>query len=827
MMKKNFFNPSRWCLPAIACVMSLAPAYAQNDSIEDLINGHTSGVQVLSNDGAPGSAFSVRIRGLKSFRGNNEPLYVLDGVLLNSPMTDVDKTFWNDGADYQTLQNTLDHINPEDIADIQILKDAAATAIYGSLGGNGVVIITTKKGNADGFKANLKTSVGINDHARVSHKHHVAIEGGNAKSSYYVSAGYRQTQGSFKRSELDLATIDARYEQMFGRTSRFGASVALGMRDNAMVMATSPLGANSTVKSAWAVSPIAFEGLDAWTKGYDDNSRQYSVIPHLYLDAGLGAGFRFKVNAGVDFRNKTRLRFVSSTLERARELKGLAGQTNGNIIQYNADAAFSYGLDKNKHKVDIMAGTQLTGSLFNEYIHEGYTFFNENLRGAGISLAENVAPYRHVTNDNMNVAIVATAGYNYDNRYFVNASVRSEMQMKYDQSLNADNLYPSASAAWNMANEAFMKEQKVVNNFKLSFGWGMSGAQQILPYGYDEYYTSGLTPDFYEGGLTNYYTLRWKSVSEQYNLGLDMGFLEDRITANVNLYRIRTKDNMGYFRHVPSEGYENVFSDKAEIINKGVEFSVNADLLRIHDFVWNLGVNYAFNHNEIISVDTDGAILGHSVGKWDNQDIITNAARKGYSVGSFYGYMSQGLVKKEHTLMTPAFLGERLKEGDVKFIDQNNDGQVDEDDKTIIGSSLPKHLLSFDTKFTWKGLSVYALFDGAFGHKMANLQKFYSDPNCDLATAKGVDVFSSRLLEDASYLRLANLTASYTFDLKKVKWMDSIGISFSCKNLFTITKYSGSAPYANSYGYDLSRAGVDNGAYPSYRSFLLGLNLRF
>jgi len=811
---------------ALVCVVS-STAYAQTDSVEDLINGRSAGVQVINEDGAPGSAFSVRIRGLRSFRGDNEPLYIVDGVLLNSPMSDVSKTFWSDGQDYQAAQNTLDNINPEDIADIKILKDAAAIAIYGSLGANGVVIITTKKGNHEGFKVNVKTAVGLNDCGRINHKHHVSVEGGSSKSSYYVSAGYRKTNGTLRKSDVELATVDASYEQLFGHGSKFGASLSLGMRNNNMVMATSPLGTNSTIKAAWAVSPNPNESQETWINAYDDNSRQYSVLPHLYVDAFLGAGFKFHANAGADFRNKTRIRFVGSELERAKEIQGLAGQSSGNTIRYNVDADFSYNLNQNRHKLEVLAGAQFNGNIFNEYIYEGHTFFNENLRGAGISIAENVAPYRHVENNNMSIALLAKAEYSFAGRYFIYTSVRSENQLIYDKAFDWKTTYPSFSIGWDIAKEEFMKGQNAVNTLKITAGWGKSGAQQTLPYGYDEYYTSGTAPTFFDGSLSNYWDMRWTNVADQCNVGIDLAFLNSRIVANVNAYYTKSKDELAYYYHTPSTAYEKIYSNNAEVLNKGIEFSVQSDLVKVKNLVWNLGVKFAYNHNEILSNGSDAPVLGNSVGTWAGQDIVTNANVSGYSVGSFYGYKSQGTVQKEHTLMAPAFFGKRLKEGDVKFIDVNNDGNVDEKDLTVIGNSLPKHLLSFDTGLTWKGLSVYAAFDGAFGHQVANLQKFYSDSSLKLAEATGVDVFCNRILEDASYLRLSKLSASYRIDLPKVKWMESITISLSCRNLVTFTGYSGSSPYVNSYGYDLSRAGVDNGAYPSYRSFLLGLTLRF
>ena len=801
-------------------------AGAQNDSVREMIAGEFAGVQVLSDDGAPGAAFSLRIRGVRSLRGDTQPLYVLDGVILNPATWDADKTFWSDPQDYQALQSTLDAINPADIEDIKILKDAAATALYGSMGGNGVVVITTKHGKALSRTAQWRSILKLNEKMRFSHSHHASVGGGAAKSTYYVSAGYSDENGTLKGSSLDVATVNAKFDQMVLKDGSFGVSLSFGMRNNDMVMATSPLGSNSAVKAAWDVHPVQYEDQAAWLSAYDDHSTQYSVSPGFHADIPIVAGLRFKAEGGLDFRNKTRYRWVGSALDRAAAIQGEAGQSNATLLRFNADASLAYNLSASGHKVDIYAGGGIYGNTFNEYIYEGQTFFSQDLRAPGISIAEKVAPYRHTSREALTTAVFAGASYSYRDRYFIGGSVRVEHLSKFDPKF-VGGIFPSAYAAWDLAKEGFMESQNVLSTLKLRGAWGKSGSQEVLPYGYTPYYITGVAPEFTVDGLSNYYDLRWRNLGTQIDAGVDLGFLDDRIKASVNLYRNISTDNMEYYYHELKGEYESVYSNSASVRNMGVELSLDARVIDRESVQWSLGGNFSFNQNRVLSTGCEGDLMGTSVGVWNDGGLTATVNREGESVGSFYGYKSQGTVGKEHTLLTPMYQGGRQGIGDVKFIDITGDGNVTEEDLTVIGHPLPRFLAGFNTCLKVKGFTFRAALDGAFGFDVVNLRKFYSDPDVDMSACRGADVFSSRLVENASYVRLSNLSLSYDIPVDRVKFLQALTVFLQGGNLLTVTSYSGKAPYVNSYGFDITRPGFDNGAYPAYRSFLLGLTVRF
>ena len=796
-------------------------------SMQQLLKQPLSGLQVLDSDGAPGSAFLARIRGLNSFRGDTSPLIVVDGVILNSPSTDGDRTFWTGDDDYQSVQNTLDQIEPADIEKITVLKDAAATALYGSLGGNGVILITTRRGFNGKAEAIWNSRIGLSaidgkmtgsDRIALSHKHHVNVRGGTDKSDYSISAGYDDRKGILKGGGLQLAGIRLKYNQQFGKGSSFGANVNFNWRRNEMVMATSPLGTSSTVKALW------MKGSDtpgAWMEAYDDKSTQYASSAGVYVNARIWAGLFVKADAGVDFRNKTRLRWMGSGVAQGAEVDGMAGQTGSNALRYHTSAALCYDWDTlEDHRIYASVGGGVVGSGFTENIYEGSSFFSEELRAPGISLAEHVAPYRHMENRQLTANIVSSLSYSFKERLFVGGSFRAEKTPRFDVVGEGMDYFPSAYVAWSIIKDVL----------KVRVSGGTSGAAQIVPFGYETGFVTGVMPELENKGLDNYYTLRWKNKTLQHNLGIDFSVVKGRLSGNVDIYHNESKDLLTYLYRLPKDKTpERVYENSARVQNIGAELGLSAIAVQKSDLKWTIDASVAYNHNEILDTGAEGDVFGSSIGRWNGEDVVVTVNRKGESVASFYGYKSQGLVGASHTLMTPPFGENRLKEGDVKFIDLNGDGSVTELDKTVIGNSLPKVIAALATTLTWRGLAVSMAFDGAFGFQVANMQRLYDtwQRAGSAENAFGGDIVSSRIVEDGSFIRLSTLTLSYDIPVQRIKPLRRLSISASTGNLLTISDYTGWSPTVSSYGYDLSRYGIDNGAFPSCRTFMLGLSLGF
>lgn len=865
-------------------------------SLFDLIEGRVSGVSITPQDGAPGSPTFMNIRGVRSFRGSNEPLYVLDGVVLNPPRYDAAPTFWDDTHDYQSAQSTLDRINPNDIANIQILKDISATALYGSMGANGVVLITTKRGEgsntttwtstvglsfmagkikmlgADEYKnyiglANpgyvwpFETGAGIDrqdeaSRVALSQNHHLSLKGSGSTLSYYLSLGFDQTQGVVKGSDLQRTTVKMNVDRKIGKNNVIGTRILIGYRTNNMVQGTSPLGSPSMTKRMPSAMPLATpdnyysamtdNALD-WHKAYDDHSTEYSVVPMVYFDASLVRGLKFNIVAGIDYRNKERLRWIGSEVDRGRMVDGQAGKTIMSLLKHNIESSFKYEQTFGRHAIAALAGGSLSGNVYNNNVHEGTTFFNQDLRGDGISLAENLKPYRNIESKYTSMAVFTNVSYVYNKKYSLSASLRADKTFRYDPS---DDLtyYPAVAVSWNVSEEQFMKGQNIVSSLKLRAGWGKAGYQTLDPLSAAVDYITGVAPELtVENGVTNYYNIRWTSMSKQTNAGVDASFLDGRLMLSADIYRSQTKDKLRYYYHRRMGAWNSVYSNSASVDNRGVELAISGLAIDKKEMKWDVGFTFAYNKNKIVSTGSQGDVSGSSIGINNGQPSSVTVNRAGSPVGSFFGYHTQGIVDERHLMYAPPFMGGRLQPGDIKFVDTNGDGNVTPEDRTVIGNPIPKYVMGLYTTFNLKNFTVEALVESSLKFDVMNLnlqQDTYTSGNfSNLRTgtyrnaypnggaprpdAVGVTEISSRIVEDASYLRLANISFGYKLKLGSAKWIDSLDFSLIARNLLVVTDYTGHSPRVNSYGYDLSRMGVDNGSYPMARTILVGIKATF
>lgn len=571
----------------------------------------------------------------------------------------------------------------------------------------------------------------------------------------------------------------------------------------------------------------------------------------LYFKAALTEGLTFDVAGGIDYRGKERMRWVGSDVWRGAEEQGRAAKSNIRAIGYNVSAHFAYDRTFGaKHHLTAMLGGTFEGSNSVNHINEGYKFFKEDLRATGIQLAENVQPSHVVRLRSQQTALFASACYTFDNRYTIHAGVRGDYTFRYDNSLDDTALYPWASAAWNIAAEPFMAHAGAISALTLRGGWGRSGRQALDPYLFNESYITGIAPDItIENGITNYYDVRWTGLNDEWNVGLEAGLFNDRIRLTANYYDSRSEDKLRYYYHKRTGDYKEIYANGARILNRGVEVGVQARLIERKEWSWDLGATFSYNHNRILATgaENDGDVFGNSTGEWFGRDVVANVNRKGESVGSFYGYQSQGIVRERHLLYTPPYNGARLQEGDIKFIDKDGDGNVTEKDMTVIGNPNPSYRYGLSTRAAWRNLSLTVTMDGAADFDIMNLNLLntatfatgnYSNLRSDSyrkaypaggeprLNAVGADVVSSRFVEDGSYLRLSNVQVSYRFDIGR-KWLRSVDLAFTAKNLCVLTGYSGYSPMVGSYTYDLSRYGVDNGSYPLARTFLLSIKATF
>ncbi len=875
---------------------------SSKSGIDELFFGKgVAGLGIRPTDGAPGAAFGMEIRGLKSFRGTAEPLIVLDGVLLNLASCDAAQAFRKDADDYQALQNTLAAINPHDIEKIEVLKDAASTAIYGAYGANGVIVITTKMGGrneARGEIVDYHSNIGISTmfdgepmlsgpeyiammqsanpgfavsgtpadwtaaatRTALTHSHYISAAGTKDRMRHFLSLGYGSEQGVIDRTDRNSLNLRVNLERTMNKGSLIGVRGTFGHTRTDMTQGTAPLGAMSTIKAMTMGMPLHAadtygssldDTSEKWLAAYDDAASEYFVAQSLYFKALLVKGLSLNVDGGIDYRSKERMRWVGSDVWRGAVEQGRAAKSNNRLLNYNVSAHFQYeNTFGGKHALTALLGATFNGNTRVNNLLEGYKFFNESLRAQGIQLAENVQPSDVLRSSSQQTGLFASVCYAFDGRYTIHAGVRGDYTFDYDPGFGEMTYYPWVSASWNLMAEPFLSRQSVVSRLKLRGGWGRSGRQTLDAYDYGESYITGIAPELeLENGITNYYDIRWNNVNDEWNVGIDFGMFGDRLTIAAGYYDSESTDRLRYYYHKRTGAYESVYSNSAVVSNRGVEVGIDGVIVANKDWNFSLGASFSYNRNRIehTGAADNGDVFGNSVGRWFDRDVTVNVNRRGESVGSFYGYPSQGIVESRHMLYTPPFYGHRLQEGDIKFIDTDGDGNVTEADRTVIGHPLPVYRYGFTANVSWRKLSLSVEMDGAADFDILNLNllntatyrtgnfsnlqrsayaEAYPAGGQPRMNAAGGDVVSSRFVEDGSYLRLSSIRINYRFDIGR-KWLRSIDLSLTAKNVCVFTGYSGYSPLVNSYGCDLSRYGLDNASYPLARTFLLSVKATF
>ncbi|MDE5636630.1 MAG: SusC/RagA family TonB-linked outer membrane protein, partial [Alistipes sp.] len=734
-----------------------------------------AGLGIRQTDGAPGATFGIEIRGLKSFRGTSEPLIILDGVMLNDTSKDAAQAFRNDADDYQALQNTLSAINPNDIAKIEVLKDAAATAIYGAYGANGVILITTKMGSDDNSRSEVVRyhgNIGIstmysgrqmlsgeeyvammqaaNPDIAVSgtpadmaaaatrtalvHSHYVSAAGSKERMRHFLSLGYDSAQGVIDRTAHNSLNMRVNIERTINKGSLIGVRGSFGHSRTDMTQATAPLGAMSTVRAMTMGMPLHStetysSSLDdtpaKWLAAYDDTASEYFVTQSLYFRAALVDGLALDVDGGIDYRSKERMRWVGSQVWRGAVEQGRAAKSDNRQLGYNASARLRYEKTfGGRHALTGLLGATFDGNSRVNDMLEGYKFFNETLRAQGIQLAENVQPAHVLRTASQQASLFASAAYAFDGRYTVNAGVRGDYTLDYDPDFGKMTYYPWVSASWNLMAEPFMPRNGIVSQLRLRGGWGRSGRQTLDTYDDAQRFITGVAPDIeLENGIANYCDIRWNTMNDEWNVGFDSGMFGDRLTVSASYYESESTDRLRYYYHKREGDYRAVYSNSAVVSNRGVEVGIDGRIVQGREWNFSLGASFSYNRNRIVSTGAadNGDVFGNPVGSWFGREVTVNVNRQGQSVGSFYGDESQGIVLGRHMLYTPPFQGCRLQAGDIKIIDTDGPGNVTESAITVIGNPLPLWRYGLTADLSWRNLSLRVDMDGAADFDIMNL----------------------------------------------------------------------------------------------------------
>ncbi len=901
---------------------------AQITSVDKLLQGRAAGVYVNSGSAAPGGAVNVRIRGASSFSGGNEPLYVVDGVIINTATQDVDNSLragTNPGNSSQEAQNGLTAINPQDIESIEVLKDASATAIYGSRAANGVVLVTTKKGKSGKAQIQYSSSVEVAQVSRmmpvldgnefatfrnqteamlgrgpaynpsrispidwqkdifqngVTTNNRLSINGSNDKTNYYIAGGVLDNKGVIPTTGLSQA--DLRLNLTQNVSDRFKVSSRTGViyRRNSMTQSTEQMGSasNSIIRQMLAKAPILdtlaadqvdlelnqdIEGPRAWLKDYDDISKEFRATEALTLDYKISPAFTVSILGGFDLRFKDRHRWFGKNLGQGRNTNGQLGYSSLKNYTYNTQGLLKYNKAYGKHRLNGTAGVTFDKSDIENAYTVNEDFYTEELRIYGLGVGARINPFTEGFSGSSILSGLARLIYSYDDKYVLTATGRADGTSRFAPG-NKWGYFPSMAFAWRASEEKFIKDLNVFSTFKTRAGYGMTGNQAISPYSTLTRYSAA----FYASAndvpivgakpsLIANKDLKWES-SSQVNLGLDIGFFDDRLSVTADVYKKKTKDLLQQLNIPTSTGFSSIAVNRGSVENKGLELALEG-VIANGSVNWTIGGNIAFNRNKIADIGLpEGkfgnlnlkAFLGKDVSGGSEFHTPANIFAEGYPMGMFFGYQTKGIYQQADVTGHPlALSGVALRPGDIYFVDQNGDGNITAADKVILGDPNPKFNYGFNSNLSYKQFSLNVFINGVYGNQIANGNKLkIEDTSAGLNITKDAYYqawtpeqpgnlnprllykngdFTDRILEDGSYLRLGMVTLGYKPVVKNLKWLKGLDLYVTGRNLLTITNYSGFDPEVNSFTNDPLRSGVDWSSYPNTRSFVFGVNVTF
>ncbi|WP_303241119.1 TonB-dependent receptor [Phocaeicola plebeius] len=924
-------------------------------SFDQTLGGRIAGVNVSSGEGTPGGTMNIVIRGNNSLTQDNSPLYVIDGF----PVEDA------------AIAST---INPSDIESLDILKDASATAIYGSRGANGVVIITTKKGKvgkaqitydgsvtmqhvtrtipmmdayefvklqAETYPASIANSTGgylmeyqgkqwtLEDYRDIfqydwqdeilrtalQHNHNIRITGGtegvryNASVSYYNQDGILLNSG-YERFQARANTVVKRDKLDISLTTNYSRSIQTGSTPSE----TSYSGMNNLFYSVWGYRPVTYpnksmESLlnDVMDEAIDSsNDYRFNPIRSLkeeyrkyyinnlqmngYVSYEFIKGLKLKVSGGYTYDARKNDQFNNSNTRYGGPTS--TDKVNAQIIRNERltwlnENTLTYQTNiKKKHFFNSLIGITFQNSDYEYYSLKSTHIPNESLGMAGMADGT-LSSSSSLKSSWAMMSYLARLNYNYKSKYYATASFRADGSSKFSKK-HRYGYFPSGSLAWNFMEEEFMAPiKKVVGAGKLRVSWGLTGNNRIGEYDYyallqmlkekqGDYISNGSIPsgvypfdnDMSSVGMVPVSLpnedLKWETT-EQWNVGLDLSFFDERLNFTADVYRKTTRDLLLEASLPLVSGYYSATKNIGKVRNDGLELSLSTVNIKTKDFTWTSDFNIAFNKNEVLELAENQLSLT-TAAKFDQNynSQPSYIAKVGLPMGMMYGYLYEGTYKYDDFIKSgnsytlkdnvPYFSSEaNTQPGMPKYKDINGDGVIDSNDRTIIGRGLPIHTGGFTNSFAYKGFDLSIFFQWSYGNDIMNANRLFfenaggkkdlnqfasyanrwtpDNPDSDIPAATksaSNNVISSRIIEDGSYLRLKTVTLGYTFPktlIAKAK-LSNARVYLAAQNLWTWTSYSGYDPEVSIRNSALT-PGLDFSSYPRAFTLSFGVNLGF
>lgn len=860
----------------------------------DAIQGRAAGVQILSS-GAPGSNATIRVRGTGTIN-NSDPLLVIDGVPTDVP---------------------LNTISPDDIASIEILKDASASAIYGSRGANGVVLISTKRGisgksslefksfygtqkatsmvdmlNASQFASMHNEMMSANGQAQnpafanppslgngtnwldllfrsaPMQNYSMSYSGGGPKSTYYASGTVLDQQGIVINTNYKRYTIQFNHDSRPFDWLRFGNNLTMshdikknGSYDIRNTMAALPTQAVFNPDGTYA-GPV---GQPSWVGDVanpigkarlnSNSTAGYNILGNVFAELTLFRDLKFKTTGGIQA-----LFFDTRSWSPKYNWQPIPQPNSYLFQQYNKsitwlwDNYFTYEKSFNGHRITALAGTSAQTNRYDFMNGSVQKFASEATQQ--LNNGTTLPTIGGSGNEWALLSFIGRLNYAYKSKYLLTATVRRDGSSRFGDD-NKYGTFPSASAAWRISEEDFFKDISFVNDLKLRAGYGITGNQNIGNYSFAsvlqtvQYNFNGTPVNAIVPQAIPNPGVRWEKV-EQANIGVDASFWNSRVNVTLDAYLKNTRDMLVPMSVPISTGYSDIVVPSinlGKVQNRGIELAVNTKNIT-GEFEWSTSFNVSYNQNKIVSLNDSVPLYTGSIGLNQNLSIQHPG---GYPINEFYGFVTAGVFQNQKEVngwavqVPGADPYNRTSPGDIKFRDLNNDGKIDDNDRTFIGNPNPSFIFAMNNNFSYKGFDLSIFLQGIAGNDIYNANRIWQEGMAvaqnqttavlDRWTGEGTStsmpraVFndpnkntrvSDRFVEDGSYLRIKNVTLGYTlprFIVQKAK-MNSARVYISCQNLATFTKYTGFDPEVPSNGIDLN-------VYPVTRTISAGINISF
>ncbi len=934
-------------------------------SLDQSLQGRAAGVTAVTTSGAPGSSSSIRVRGQATINANAEPLYVIDGVIVQGG--------GNTGADFglgDALGNgkvstisPLSTINPADIVSMEILKDASATAIYGAQGANGVVLITTKHGKSgeakfsyDGMVAMSRQAVRLNmmnlrEYAQYynemieegdiyetnpyyatpsllgkgtnwqdeifrtawQHQHQLSAQGGSDKVQYYVSGSYMDQQGTIIGSNFNRFSVRTNLDAQLKKWLKLGVNATYAITNDNLKLADSNQGLiyyslttipdipvydvngnySSTIREGYtSPNPVALAMMD------EILLKRKKLSGNIYAELTPIKHITWRTELGFDMGESDANRYkpMIDLGGWVRSQNSISYQKNSNYF-WQLKNYLTYANQWGKHSVTAMVGQECWESRWNYLSGSNTDLPSDEVHN--VALATGTPSISSGFGSSAMASFFTRETYNYGDRYLGTYTYRYDGSSNFGPK-NRWAGFHSVALAWRFSNEKFFEPvKKVIDNGKLRLGWGQTGNSSIGSYAWGAAITrmpSALGMGFRPSNIPNT-SIRWES-QEQYNVGLDLGFFNGRFNLTVDAYYKRSDDMLMSMQLPSYMGTQGNGSSKLQapkgnygsIENKGLEITLDAHPVQLKNFSWDSNFQISFNKNKLLSLsDTENATLV-GYGQWGDVVCVSEIGKPLYN---FYGYKVEGVYKDLDDIQNSAkpakypsdgvfSRGNTVWVGDIKYKDVDENGIIDERDRTDLGSPLPKFTFGWTNTFRYRNLDLSIFLNGSYGNKVMNYNSLtlthmnstwtnqlqsvvskrarlepidptivYADgskwfdhidnvrvknpgtkiPHTSINDPNDNDRISDRYVEDGSFLRIKNITLGYTFPkalLNKAK-IENLRVYVNIQNLYTFTKYTGYDPEVGASTQDSSGLtyGLDNGRYPSPAMYSFGLNITF